>query len=172
MKSLNYIKLIAFFPLTGLVGYHRLLLWNNGVFFGRILLFLIMMITSVFNDNLNALIFGFLIMLAFWIYDIINITKIYNKAITEIDTTVDEIIDFGVKGEYKKMFFKLFKNGKTQVYINRMMQTQKANELMKKLATNEEEVNYVISIINKRDEVAAMTFIKKKIGSDFMSFLK
>ena len=172
MKSLNYIKFIVFFPLTGIVGYHRYLLWNNSIFFGRILLFFIMLILSAVNDNPNFITYGFLLMIAFWLYDLFTITKIYNKTITEIDITVEEIIDFGMKGEYKKMFFKLSKKGKAKVYINRMMQTGKSAELMKNFATNENEVKEVMSIISRRDEVAAMAFFNKKVKIKFLTNLK
>lgn len=172
MKSLNYIKFIVFFPLTGIVGYHRYLLWNNSIFFGRILLFFMMLILSAVNDNPNFITYGFLLMIAFWLYDLFTITKIYNKTITEIDITVDEIIDFGIKGEYKKMFLKLSKKGKSKAYINRMIQTGKASELMKKFATNDQEIKEIMAIISRRDEVAAMAFFSKKIENKLLSFIK
>lgn len=172
MKTLNYIKFIAFFPITGIIGYHRYLLWNNGVFFGRLLLFILILLMSAVNDNPKFMTFGLLTMVVFWIYDIINITKIYEKSVNEIDATVDEIVNLGLKGEYKNMFFKLSKKGKAKAYINRMMETGKAGELMKKFATNESEVKEVMAIISRRDEVAAMAFFSKKVGNGLLSFLK
>lgn len=172
MKSLSYIKFITFFPLTGIFGYQRYLLWNNGVFFGRLLLFMFVLFISAISDNPNFISFGLLLLVCFWMYDLFNITKIYNKSIDEIDKTVDDIVNFGLNGEYKKMFLKLSKNAKTKVYINRMIETGKGEKLMKKFATSENEINEIMSIISRRDDIAAMNFFRKKVGDNFLSFLK
>ncbi|MGL4582268.1 MAG: hypothetical protein ACRCVU_04715 [Flavobacterium sp.] len=169
MNSFNYIRFLAYFPITGIIGIHRKVLWNNSIFFGRIFLFLFGLIYTTFNPESNFLKYVCLFLIASWIYDVINIRKIYDNTIAEIDKTVDEIITYGINGEYGKMTRKLFYKGKTNVYINRLLQSDKSLEFLSKFSINEEEINYVRQIIAKRDVDTAITFITQKIGTSIFS---
>jgi len=160
---------MAYFPITGLLGYHRMLLWDNAVFFGRILLLIFAFIYSTSNKDNTFLIIATIIIIGTWIYDVINIRKVYDNAMEKLDKTIDEIITEGLNGNYGKMGRKLLSKGKTGAYINRMMDTGKSAELFKKFCTNEEEVNYILKIISKRDTDAAINFVTSKISKNFFS---
>lgn len=160
---------MAYFPITGLIGYHRLLLGNNFIFLGRLLLFVFALFYQIPNEDSNFLKFVCIFLVATWIYDVIYIQKIYDNTMEQLDKKIDEIITEGMNGNYGKMGRKLLSKGKTKVYIQRMIDTGKSAELFKKFCTNEDEVNYILKVISKRDTDAAISFVTKKINKNFFS---
>lgn len=167
MKSLGYIRFLCYFPVTGIMGYHRSQMGNGGVFLFRALLLFLWMITSVLEAAIATFVFAAIMLL--WLYDVIFIRKIYEKAQGKVDAKIDEIVQAGLDGNYKSMGLKLLSGGNTKVYIDRMIQTGRGQELFVKFCTSPQEVEEVLKMISKRDDAGIIMFIKDKVTGSFFS---